>query len=781
LSRPDRSPAGAAVVVEPAVVVRVMLDAAFGPPAPAPFDESVTAFQATAITALQRIMEQRHGAILADSVGLGKTHVARAIIAQRVNASADVLVVAPSVLTAHWRHQLGSIKGVRIISHAAMSRRGPPALRQVVRPLVVVDEAHAFRNPATRRYRALASMAVGADLLLVTATPVNNSVHDFMHLVRLFARDNDFADVGAPSLLAAVELAAEGAGDALRRISFSVMVRRTREMVYQTHGTGTLPAGMSKLRFPERDGIRRVGYDLNACCCGGTEGIAADIRSLSFPAHAVAGVVPSELLQLTLLKRLESSISAFRTSLAAHRRLMQEFVDAAQNGFLLDAPSCRTLMPVVDNSVQLTMRGVALPAWPTHLDRTSLISSAFHDISLLGALLKRLEATAHDPKAETLCALIDGELRSEHVLVFTQYRDTARSLWKRLCRSEQVGLIDGKAAFLGASPAGRSVVIQRFAPRANGARSLLRREAVRVLIATDVLSEGLNLQDARAVVSYDLPWNPVRLAQRIGRIDRLGSPHARIVAYAFMPDAGLDAVLGLVKRLRRKLRHIHVVGGDAPRFSRLREIVGDSELHLRERLRVAHAQLPPSPNPSPFPATFVAAIPVSAGRGGAIFCISAGASAALVFVPDRGKPCVEPGSAWTMLEAALGQSQALPAGSRYSRLRRRALDTWRRALGAPPQGVSRAARRAARLLHQWIEHDAVNRYQDCERVDAVLSWLAQPQSPVVEHALEIALRSGTDSDRVGAVCDLVSTHLQRPSRTAPRVLAALELVPLPTQ
>src|SRR5690606_13537216 len=111
-----------------------------------------------------------------------------------------------------------------------------------------------------------------------------------------------------------------------------------------------------------------------------------------------------------------------------------------------------------------------------------------------------------------------------------------------------VAMVHGSDARLGRTRASRRAVIERFAPVSNRARVPRRAERVRLLIATDVLSEGMNLQDARIVVSYDMPWNPVRLAQRIGRIDRLGSPHERIRAFTFAPDDRIEEVLRMMKR-----------------------------------------------------------------------------------------------------------------------------------------------------------------------------------------------------------------------------------------
>ena len=135
------------------------------------------------------------------------------------------------------------------------------------------------------------------------------------------------------------------------------------------------------------------------------------------------------------------------------------------------------------------------------------------------------------------------------MLLFSEFRETAEYLWHALRNQAPCALIHGSGAWLGSTPAARRAVIERFAPRANGVRPPPRREAVRILIATDVLAEGLNLQDAADAVSYDLPWNPVRVVQRLGRIDRLGSPHPSVRSWYFVPHRDLDRLLGLLHRI----------------------------------------------------------------------------------------------------------------------------------------------------------------------------------------------------------------------------------------
>jgi superfamily II DNA/RNA helicase len=203
------------------------------------------------------------------------------------------------------------------------------------------------------------------------------------------------------------------------------------------------------------------------------------------------------------------------------------------------------------------------------VSRDASVRRAEHDLQLLRELYRSFDPPTSDPKVRLLRELLDEtRYRAHRVLVFTEFRDTAVMLWQALSPAGGVALIHGQDARLGNSRASRNAVVERFAPLANGLPPPKPRELVHTLIATDVLAEGLNLQDARTVVSYDVPWNPVRLAQRIGRIDRLGSPHAQVRACVFQPDQQLDALLGLVRRVRQKLRAIRVVGGDAPRLAR---------------------------------------------------------------------------------------------------------------------------------------------------------------------------------------------------------------------
>jgi hypothetical protein len=533
----------------PVAVAERILRLLFGAPAGSVDSTSsraagLAAFQRDALLRVNHVVRRRGGVLLADSVGLGKTHVAVAFAAAACQQGEGLIVTAPSALEAHWRRHLRGVPRWRWLSHATLSRGGGATTPAEV---VVVDEAHAFRNPATRRYAALARLCVDARVLLITATPVNNSVLDLYHLLRLFARDDAFGDVGVPDLGAAFgRLGGQPDLDAVRRVARAAMVRRTREVIRRGYGN-TDADGNRAPRFPARQPPRHIRYDM-ARRYESFASLLDHVQCLRFPAHGAAGdAAPCELLRLGLLKRLESSLAAFRASLIRQRAIGRRFIDAAERGLLLDAAGRSDVASTQGAAVQLTLDALVLREWPAGLDRTLYIRHAAEDVARIDAVLRGLQGS--DPKLDALQALIAGELADERVLVFSEYRDTAVAIWQRLLPLGGVALVHGSDARLGANTASRRAVIDRFAPVSNRARRPAARERVRVLVATDVLAEGLNLQDARVVISFDVPWNPVRLAQRVGRVDRLGSPHATVAQYVFMPDRGVDAWLGLVPNI----------------------------------------------------------------------------------------------------------------------------------------------------------------------------------------------------------------------------------------
>lgn len=821
-----------------------MLEHRFGPlaadAAPGGRAFELAAFQEDAVQAASVILARRRGVVLADSVGLGKTFIALALAERALAAGESVAVVAPAALRREWSlplrrladrcsartHGLGAhapsaatpaaagdddapaANGSRAadrppevawLSHTALSfgRLPPESFRPAV---VIVDEAHAFRSPHTRRYQALAGLCRGARVVLVTATPVNNSLMDLYFQLHLFAGDGEFADVGVPDLRAAFRAAVEepGAGDTLLPVLRAVVVRRTRPFLRRHYPDAfAVPNRVpALLRFPRRAPPIAVRYDLEAAYPGFFGRVASCLDGLAlapfrlgdYGAARWRGGGEAELLRLGLLKRLESGSAAFRASIARQLRYQRAFLSALERGRLLTVPDHRVLHGTGDEEpMQLVLEELALDPLPAAVDVARLRSALEADIEALSRLrtsLATLDA-ARDPKLAALCALLEGELAGRKVVVFTEFRDTARALWRALAGRGGIGLVDGAGAFLGRSPAGRRVVLERFAPRANGAREPPPRERVDLLIATDVLAEGLNLQDAAHVVSYDLPWNPVRLIQRVGRVDRLGSPHDVVHAYHFLPDGGLERLLGLVGRLRAKLDAIgRALGAEAPVLDPAEAPARDFVAYV-QRLADGDATLLDDPADALRPASdaddrlfaawlearsedggagcagqiAVAAITAPAGKPASALVACEGAAGPLWLVVDpiAGTARVDDDDAATLLLAALrdrsppGNGTARPAARTVFRALAVAGEELARRVasartGGPLPAHTAAARAARTLLRALAAAPGDPDPEICRRADGVLDRLRTATDAATERAIAGTLRRVSPGD-----------------------------------
>jgi hypothetical protein len=555
-------------VCQPRDVASLILGEVFGGDLPALADAPrrmfpLAEFQEAGARRAADILARWGGVVIADGVGLGKTYIALALIEEELRRGGTAAVAVPAALRSAWRDPLRRLSGryrsgVHLLSHAQLSRGShPPALRGAV-GLMVVDEAHRFRNPATRRHAALVDLCRGAGVVLITATPLNNGPQDLYYLLRLFLRDDAFVHLGVPSLN---ELLGTGPqpGAAIRRVLGEVMVRRSRAMLRAGPAERGSPA--DPIRFPHRSPPRRVRFEDPRI-----PDLTDEIGALELAAYAVRRdewhppVAIAALVRLGLLKRLESGVAALASTVGRQLGFCLAFISALEAGRLLGpGRSAASIIRHGVDPLQLVLVDLVTEPLPPGLDRGALLASTRRDMERLRRMQRLLRGP--DPKLDALRHLLVS-LAPEKCVVFTEFRDTAEALWRALATCLPVARIDGAGAWLGTRPAGRGAIVQRFAPRSNRAPEPPERERVRVLVATDVLSEGMNLQDARHVVSYDLPWNPVRLMQRIGRVDRLGSPHREVVPHLFLPATGLEAWLGLTRRVRAKLGDIAAAIGD---------------------------------------------------------------------------------------------------------------------------------------------------------------------------------------------------------------------------
>ena len=272
--------------------------------------------------------------------------------------------------------------------------------------------------------------------------------------------------------------------------------------------------------------------------------------------------------QLTLFKRFESSVFAFKETVRRLLLVHERFLKALDEGFVPAGDEAQAILyePNQDEEQDLmdALRAVSGKYDIADFNLQPLKEAIGHDVKLLKKMLKCIEPITPEQDAklqELKKRLAKKPLKDGKRLLFTQYADTARYLYDNLNPGGKRDDID--VIFSGDKSKAR--VVGRFAPKANPEYVRAAGEAeLFTVVATDVLAEGLNLQDCDNIINYDLHWNPVRLIQRFGRIDRIGSDHDVIYGFNFLPETGLDKNLGLKEKLHNRIQEIHdTIGEDS--------------------------------------------------------------------------------------------------------------------------------------------------------------------------------------------------------------------------
>lgn len=486
------------------------------------------------------------GALLADAVGLGKTHVALAVAGRYPRAT----LVIPAALRGQWSAAARS-RAVRaeVVTHEAMSRGAAlPAA-----DLIVVDEAHRFRNAATRRYDRLARDVRGAHVLLLTATPVVNRAGDLAHLLRLFLADHALAPFGLRSITEAETAPL----DTLLHATLPLVVARSADAAGVTHRLPvTRAAAVACLpSLPRRALVELLGA----------------LRALRFPPLGGDG---RALLYRHLLLRLSSSVEALAASLRRHRRYLERAREAARRGEPLSRAALRRLLlDAADDQLALLLDAPATE--PAGLDELDA------ERRRLDAALALLREPPEDPKRRALVAELAAR-RGRKTIVFTAARATAVGIARSLAW-RHVGVATAGGGQIASGRLPLDELLARFAPEAQRGGAVPAAMRLDVLVATDLASEGLDLQDADAIVHYDLPWNPYRMAQRLGRIARLGSRHAHVRVSWYRPPDLLERPLRLLATIRRKA-DLQLALPVAVTGTVGRAVVASAHLARRERL-----------------------------------------------------------------------------------------------------------------------------------------------------------------------------------------------------
>ena len=494
--------------------------------------------QGEAVARARAVLARFGGVLVADGVGLGKTFIALALAALERRSGGDAVAIIPAALRDEWRAACART-GVplTLLTHTSLAgtAHAPPSGCS----LLLVDEAHAFRNPRTRRYTGLAELAAGRRIALLTATPYNNAPADLASLIALFAGRDRFRSMGVADIRAAL---CAGDARAAQLALGAISVCRTRRLVEERWPE-------LRSRFPRRVLRPPLRYDLDARYGGRLRDLLEALDDVA-RAHG-AGARAAALLHLTMLRRLESGAPALRGTLRRQRLFVEDAMRAAADGVVLTRKTFRRAFRRAEAP------GEQLLLWSL-LERPRSGVTSGHLEALHEALAHAEEITtaatagSRPTKLEALDAFLDDAAADARTIVFTEYAETAQELLRWLRQRRRVLAVTGAEAWAGVTRVLRHEALDAFAPTSRGRSPQPLLEAS-VLVATDVASEGMNLQDAGVVVNYDLPWNPVRVMQRVGRVDRLGSAHPTVEVAHCVPSGGLASLAGVLERLRAKI------------------------------------------------------------------------------------------------------------------------------------------------------------------------------------------------------------------------------------
>jgi superfamily II DNA or RNA helicase len=484
--------------------------------------------------------------------------------------------------------------------------------------VILVDEAHNFRNRRAKRYLQIENILAAngrrgrgggrKKLILLTATPINNNIFDLYNQINLFTGNDRtyFASAGIGDLytyfLAARRESIEEGSVRIFNLLEEVVIRRTRQFIRRAYPEATIRG--EKITWPSRQ-LHTIEYDLEATYEGFYRHIVHQIEALNLAHYSLEGFKRSrqeqddfelgrqvalvDIFKSRFLKRLESSIEAFRISIRRALEFVKTFTEYVQNGIILDAASFRMAMRLLENDDEDTEDATpgslateiddneearliidALPRLDAgKYDRRRLHRALQEDIDALTEMwhdIKDISVT-HDAKLQKVKALLETNLHGQKVMIFTYYKDTARYLYQLLMSDDTTAWREGignphiRRIDSTVRTTDRSRAIENFAPVANGHPEIAGTDQeIDILISTDVLSEGQNLQDCGTLINYDLHWNPTRMVQRAGRIDRLGSSFDTLHIYNMFPERALEELLGLVRSLTAKIEVINQTG-----------------------------------------------------------------------------------------------------------------------------------------------------------------------------------------------------------------------------
>jgi len=550
-------------------------------------------YQLDAVTQAKKKLDAYNGVFISDVVGLGKTYIC-ALLAKSFKRNTRKLIICPPVLKDYWESVLKDFD----VARCDVESLGK--LEKIIEKgadkydYVFVDEAHRFRNSDTESFSMLHQICRGKKVVLISATPINNYTSDIENQIYLFQAKqsgtiNGIKNIdgffrGLQSKLNKIPKGTEAYSKQLRenseiirdKLIREVMIRRTRGEVKKYYSSDLEAQGLT---FPKVGSPERIVYEFDDNTDKVFSETITTIKDFKYSRYTpylylkdkdkYKDKIASQhnmggFMKGILVKRLESSFYAFRMTLGRFIESYQKFIDMYDKGDvyiskkanvydLLDSGDSKKLMYFVEQQEAAKFTSKEF--------EPRFIRDLKNDLTKLEYLQDMWAEIDCDPKlSEFRNQLTSNDIiKGNKIIVFTESTETAEYLYDSLCD------IYGSRAvcFSGKSSDNLKTEIEdSFNPK-NRSKD---NDKYDLLITTDILAEGINLHRANVIVNYDLPWNPTRIMQRVGRINRVGTEHERIYVFNFFPTAQSAKHMPLEDRILEKLQSFHDTLGEDYKF-----------------------------------------------------------------------------------------------------------------------------------------------------------------------------------------------------------------------
>ncbi|MGC9101166.1 MAG: helicase-related protein [Caldisericum sp.] len=555
-------------------------------------------YQEQAVLNAKKILEEYGGVFISDVVGLGKTYVTAMLCGQ---LDGRTLVIAPPALLN--KNNPGSWPNVFADFHIPAKFVSIGKLDEAKKEIelreyknIVIDEAHRFRNEATISYEDVAEICRGKRVILVSATPYNNSPRDILAQIKLFQNPRKSNIPGVPDLEKFfgrlenklkkvsrqkdydqfIEITKDIAKEIRDKVLKHIMVRRTRTEIEKYFAEDL---ERNNVKFPEVEDPKPLFYQLSE----EEDRIFMETVRLITQEFTYArytpllylkrGIPPLEaqsqrnmggFMKVLLVKRLESSFYAFRKTIDRFIRSYENFIKEYENGNVwISKGYINKIFELLeegdDEAIQRLIDEGKAEKYPSSDFEPEFKENLEKDLKILKDIQKMWQSIKRDPKLETLLDNLKNHpiLKDRKIIIFTESKETAEYLTENINKEfgSEIALL-----FHGNSPdIVRDKVIENFDARARN-----KKDDYRILVSTEVLSEGVNLHRSNIVINYDIPWNPTRLIQRVGRVNRIDTPFDKIYIFNFFPTKQADSEIALTNIARSKIEaFLTMLGGDS--------------------------------------------------------------------------------------------------------------------------------------------------------------------------------------------------------------------------